>query len=58
VERQLHEDLEAVHRELEQTRGLWFRVKRRLVHTADRNTAAAWGLAVYRRARGRSSRSA
>ena len=58
AEGQLREDLEAVHRELEQTRGLWFRVKRRLVHTADRNTAAAWGLAVYRRVRGRSSRSA
>ena len=39
-------------------RGLWFRVKRRLVNTADDNRLAAAGLAAYRRARGSSSRSA
>jgi hypothetical protein len=44
--------------ELERSRTLVFRVKRRLVREADRNRAAAFGLAVYRRLRGRSSRSA
>ena len=58
VEHELREDLHAATRELAQTRGLWFRVKRRLVHAADHSRAAAVGLAAYRRLRGRSSRSA
>ena len=49
---------EAAYQELERSRGLWFRTKRRLVLEADRNRAAAVGLETYRRARGRSSRSA
>jgi len=44
--------------ELELSRSLWFRVKRRLVREADRNRVAAVGLETYRRVRGRSSRSA
>ena len=58
AERTVRRDLDAAYVELERARGLWFRFKRRLVHAADRNRAAALGLAVYRRARGRSSRSA
>ena len=58
VEHQLREDVHAVQRELDRSRGLWFRVKRKLVHLAEDNRAAAWGLAGYRRVRGRSSRSA
>jgi hypothetical protein len=58
VEHQLREDVHAVHRELDRSRGLWFRVKRKLVHLADGNRAAAALLAGYRRVRGRSSRSA
>jgi hypothetical protein len=55
----LHHDAELMRRErdaayaeLERSRGLWFRVKRRLVRTADDNRLAAFGLAAYRRARG------
>jgi hypothetical protein len=58
VERDLRRDLEGAWQELERSRSLWFRVKRRLVKEADDNRAAAMGLAVYRRLRGRSSRSA
>ena len=58
VERSLREDLHAAERELDRVRGLWFRVKRRLVHASDHNPVAATGLAAYRRLRGRSSRSA
>lgn len=58
VERELREDLHAMGRELDHARGLRFRVKRKLVHAADRNRVAAAGLAAYRRLRGRSSRSA
>jgi hypothetical protein len=58
VEHSLREDLHAAARELDRARGLTFRVKRRLVHAADTNRVAAFGLAVYRRLRGRSSRSA
>jgi hypothetical protein len=58
VERDLRRDLEGAWQELERSRSLWFRVKRRLVKEADDNRAAAMGLAAYRRLRGRSSRSA
>jgi hypothetical protein len=58
VERELREDLHAAARELDRSRGWTFRVKRRLVHTADHNRFLAGCLAVYRRLRGRSSRSA
>jgi hypothetical protein len=58
VEHSLREDLHAAARELDRARGLTFRIKRRLVHAADTNRIAAAGLAVYRRLRGRSSRSA
>jgi hypothetical protein len=54
----LREDLEGVYVELERSRSLWFRVKRRLVLAAGDHRAAALALAAYRRARGRSSRSA
>jgi hypothetical protein len=57
-ERRLVQDLDAVSAELERSRSLWFRVKRRLVREADRSRAAALGLAAYRRLRRRSSRSA
>jgi hypothetical protein len=56
--RRLREDLEATYVELERSRSLWFRVKRRLVLEADDHRALAIALAGYRRARGRSSRSA
>lgn len=58
TEHSLREDLHAATRELDRARGLGFRIKRRLVHAADTNRVAAIGLAVYRRLRGRSSRSA
>jgi hypothetical protein len=57
-EQRLERELEAAHDALDLAQGLWFRAKRRLVREADRNRAAAVGLAVYRRVRGRSSRSA
>jgi hypothetical protein len=53
VEHQLREDLDALGRELDRARGLWFRVKRRLVRAADTHPMAARGLAFYRRLRGR-----
>lgn len=58
VEHRLREDAHAVQRELDRSRGLWFRVKRKLVHLADSHPAAALALSAYRRVRGRSSRSA
>ena len=57
-EHAVREELHATARELDRARGLWFRVKRRLVRTADTNPLAARGLSLYRRIRGRSSRSA
>ena len=57
-EQRLERDLAAAHAEVDRARGLWFRVKRRLVREAEDNRLAAAGLAVYRRVRGRSSRSA
>ena len=58
VEHQLREDLHAAERELDTSRTLTFRVKRRVVHAADTNRFVAACLGVYRRLRGRSSRSA
>jgi hypothetical protein len=58
VEHRLTRDLSSALAELDRSRGLWFRVKRRLVRTADENRLAAAGLAAYRRVRGSSSRSA
>jgi hypothetical protein len=58
VEHDLRQELESVYVELERSRSLWFRAKRRLVRAADENRAAAVALAVYRRLRDRSSRSA
>jgi hypothetical protein len=58
VEHRLREDLHAARRELDRSRTLTFRVKRRVVHAADSNRFVAGCLAVYRRVRGRSSRSA
>jgi hypothetical protein len=57
-ERTAWAERDAALAELERTRGLVFRTKRRLVHAADHNRAAAAALAVYRRVRGSSSRSA
>jgi hypothetical protein len=53
AEQRLHRDLSSALAELDRSRGLWFRVKRRLVNIADENRAAAAGLAVYRRVRGK-----
>jgi len=53
VEHRLHRDLSSALAELDRSRGLWFRVKRRLVNIADENRLAAFGLEVYRRARGK-----
>jgi hypothetical protein len=58
VEHQLREDLHAAARELDRSRSLLFRVKRKVVHAADTNRFVAGCLEVYRRVRGRSSRSA
>ena len=57
VEHRLRRDLASALAELDRSRGLWFRVKRRLVNAADDNRVAATGLAAYRRVRGSSSRS-
>jgi hypothetical protein len=60
-EQRLLGEVEALHVELERSRSLWFRVKRRLVLEADRHRAVRLALHVYRvcrRLRGRSSRSA
>jgi hypothetical protein len=58
VEHELRGEVDALHAELERARGRWFRAKRRLVSSADHNRVAAAGLAIYRRVRGSSSRSA
>jgi hypothetical protein len=58
VEHELRDEVGALLAELERGRTLWFRAKRRLVRSAGHNRAAAAGLAVYRRVRGSSSRSA
>jgi hypothetical protein len=58
VEHHLRRDLASALAELDRSRGRWFRVKRRLVESADNNRLAASGLAAYRRLRGSSSRSA
>ena len=57
-EARLQQELGAAYEELERARSPWFRVKRRLVLLAGEHRVAAAGLAVYRRVRGRSSRSA
>ncbi len=57
-EHRLERHLAASYEELERSRGPWFRVKRRVVRAADEHRLVATVLAVYRRARGRSSRSA
>jgi hypothetical protein len=57
-ERRLHRDLDSAYAELERSRGLWFRVRRRLVSEADRHRLVAAGLRAYRKVRGSSSRSA
>jgi hypothetical protein len=57
VEHRLRRDLTSALAELDRSRGLWFRVKRRLVNAADDSRVAATGLAAYRRVRGSSSRS-
>ena len=44
--------------EVEHSRGVWFRARRRLVRAADDHRVVAIGLATYRRVRGSSSRSA
>ena len=56
-ERRLEGELADMRGELDRARGLWFRIRRRLVRAADDNAVAAVGLAVYRRARGFISRS-
>ncbi|HET7388754.1 MAG TPA: hypothetical protein VFJ19_19040 [Nocardioidaceae bacterium] len=57
-EEQARAERQAAYAELEASRGPWFRTKRRLVAAAERNPVAGFGLAAYRRVRGRSSRSA
>ena len=57
-ERFLLAEVERLHVELERSRSLWFRLRRRVVLEADRHRLVALALAAYRRARGRSSRSA
>jgi hypothetical protein len=57
-ERRLGQELAETRAELDRARGLWFRVRRRLVRAADENVLAAAGLAAYRRLRGLISRSA
>ena len=54
VEQHLRRDLASALAELDRSRGLWFRVKRKLVNAADDNRVAAVGLAAYRRVRGKS----
>ena len=58
TERRLGQELADTRAELERARGLWFRIRRRLVRAADENVLAAAGLAAYRRLRGLISRSA
>ena len=54
VEQHLRRDLASALAELDRSRGLWFRVKRKLVNAADDNRVAAVGLEAYRRVRGKS----
>jgi hypothetical protein len=58
VEHELREDLHAAQRQLDRSRGLWFRAKRRLVRAAGSHGSVAFALRAYRRVRGNSSRSA
>jgi len=58
VEGSLRAELEATYVELERSRSLGFRAKRRLVLEARDRPLLARALTVYRRVRGRSSRSA
>ena len=58
AERSLREEAARAGEELERSRGLWFRTKRRLVREAERNRIAAVGLEIYRSVRRSSSRSA
>jgi hypothetical protein len=57
-ERRLGRELAETRAELDRARGLWFRIRRRLVRAADENVVAAVGLGAYRRLRGLISRSA
>jgi len=57
-ERRLGRELADTRAELDRSRGLWVRVRRRVVRAADDNALAAVGLAGYRRLRGLISRSA
>jgi hypothetical protein len=57
-ERTARRELAAAYEELERGRSLWFRAKRKLVGAAEDHRVAAAGLAVYRRVRDSSSRSA
>jgi hypothetical protein len=56
-EQRLLEEVETLHVELERSRSLWFRFKRRVVLEAGRHRAVGLALGLYRRLRGRSSRS-
>ncbi len=57
-QRRLEVEVESLHVELERSRSLWFRFKRRVVLAAGEHRAVALALGVYRSLRGRSSRSA
>jgi hypothetical protein len=48
----MRRERDAAFDELERSRGLWFRAKRRLVRTADDHRLAGTALATYRRLRG------
>jgi hypothetical protein len=48
----MRRERDAAFAELDRSRGLWFRVKRRLVRASDESRLAGFALAVYRRARG------
>jgi len=54
----MRRERDAAVRELDDAHTAWFKAKQRLVREAEDNRAAAAGLAVYRRVRGKSSRSA
>jgi hypothetical protein len=58
VEDTMHHELDTVYAELERSRGIGFRLKRKLVTMADHNRAARIALEIYRKVRGSSSRSA
>ena len=60
VEDALHEELDRARQERDEAwaaTGLGYRAKQRLVRAADHSAAARTALDVYRRVRGRSSRS-